>query len=149
MHPFLQHLEEHLGQIQAGAVLRRSEDNRVAISAVRFESCPLPGATTFMTLGLSHHVSHQEDGPDVRIEFLIACGDELVERFNPASILADVSKLWMQTHHAPARGTVIGPKGRFFKESAMEALYCAAPVYFHDAAEPDLLDLHRPPLASG
>jgi hypothetical protein len=46
------------------------------------------------------------------------------------SLLADVSDQALSSHAAPARGTVIGPRGRFFAESEMEALYCAAPVYF-------------------
>jgi hypothetical protein len=86
-----------------------------------------------MTLGLSHHISHQTEGPDLRLEFLVACDEGTIDLFNPASVLADICDIWFQNHHAPARGTVIGPRGRFFKESEMAALYCSPPLYFHQA----------------
>jgi hypothetical protein len=46
------------------------------------------------------------------------------------SVLADVSDQAIAMHAAPERGTVIGPRGRFFAETKMEALYCTAPVCF-------------------
>lgn len=123
---FIDHIEEHLGRIQGGA--RISE----GLSAARFPDCPAPGSTTFMTLGLSHHVFHQAQGVNVRLEFLVACHENFVEAFSPASVLADVCDTYVPTHHAPPRGTVIGPRGRFFPESEMEALYCSLPIYFHE-----------------
>ena len=124
---FVEHMEEHLGRIQAGARLSES------IHGVRFADMPEPGASTFATLGLTHHVLKQGgDGPDVRVEFLVACRDEVVDAFNPLSVLAAMSDQAMDLHTAPPRGTVIGPRGRFFPASEMEALYCAAPTYFHE-----------------
>jgi hypothetical protein len=132
VHPFLDHIEEHLGPIHGGGLVHEGAEGGAKVHAVRFGDCPEPGASTIMTLGLTHHVSHQAEGPDVRVEFLIACRDGMVDGLNPASVLADVCDAWARTHHAPARGTVIGPKGRFHKEWEMEALYCSAPTYFHE-----------------
>jgi hypothetical protein len=49
------------------------------------------------------------------------------------SVLADVSEQALERHSAPPRGTVIGPRGQFFDESPMEALYCAQPSYFDES----------------
>ena len=127
MHPFLEHIETCLGPIQSGARLREGVDG------VRFRDRPHDGATAFLTLGLSHHVFGQRHGVGVRIEFLLACRDEFVESLNPLSVLADVCDEVVPAHSAPSRGTVFGPRGRFFEGSEMEALYCGAPVYFPDA----------------
>jgi len=126
MAAFIDHIESHLGPIQDGARLREG------VQGVRFRDRPNPGATTFMTLGLSNHVLTQRSGVDVRIEFVIACHDAFVEGFNSLSVLADVCDQVLPDHSAPARGTVFGPRGRFFEGSEMEALYCASPVYFPD-----------------
>jgi hypothetical protein len=122
---FVDHIEEHLGPIQGGTPLREG------VQAAWFADCPSPGATTVMTLGLSHHVFHQTNGPDVRLELVMACHESLVESLNPASLLADVCDRIAPTHHAPARGTVFGPAGPLFPASEMEALYCSPPTYFH------------------
>ena len=124
MAAFIDHIESHLGPIQDGARLRPG------VQGVRFLDRPDRGATTFMTLGLSSHVLTQRSGVGVRIEFVIACRDAFVQPFNPLSVLADVCSQVLPGHSAPARGTVYGPRGRFFRESEMEALYCASPVYF-------------------
>jgi hypothetical protein len=126
-HPFITHVERCLGPIQAGATLREG------VQGARFGDCPHKGASAFMTLGLSHHAFTQSRSPRVRIEFLVACRDQFVESFRPLSVLADVSDQAVLLHSAPARGTVIGPRGRFFEKSEMQALYCTHPTYFDDA----------------
>ena len=123
---FIYHIEKHLGPIRSGARLGEG------ISAVRFTDCPMPGATTFMTLGLSHHFFSQAVRESVCIELLVACREDLVEPFNPASVLADVCERIVPAHVAPPRGTVFGPAGRFFAASKTEALYCSPPAYFHE-----------------
>ena len=85
-----------------------------------------------MTLGLSHHAFHQTEGVNVRPEILIACHAKTVEAFNPASVLANVCDMCVAAHHAPPRGTVFGPRGRFFPDSEMTALYCSLPTCFHE-----------------
>jgi hypothetical protein len=127
MHAFIEHVESHLGPIQDGARLR------AGISGVRFCDRPHRGSSSFLTLGLSHHVLTQRHRPGVRVEFILACKDEFVDLLNPLSVLADVCDEVEPAHSAPARGTVFGPRGKFFEGSEMEALYCAAPVYFPDA----------------
>lgn len=126
MPTFVEHLEEYLGPIQGGTRLNN------ATMAAWFADCPVRGAATFMTVGLSHHVFHQAEGANVRLEFIVACHTSTVEAFNPASVLANACDMCAPTHHAPPRGTVLGPKGRFFPESEMTALYCSPPTCFHD-----------------
>src|SRR5688572_5513406 len=121
MHPFLAHLEAHMGPIQAGGRLRDG------VQAVRFKDRPFRGASSFLTLGLSHHVLRQEEGAGVRIEFLLSCRNEFVASFNSASVLADVCDAVFEAQSPPLRGAVFGPRGRFFDESEMEALYCSPP----------------------
>jgi hypothetical protein len=125
-HPFIEHVEAYLGPIQSGA--RLTED----VNWVWFRDMPAPGARTYMTLGLSHHALEQSEGPKKRVELLIACRNEFVEKLDPMALLTDVLDHALRVHSAPPRGTVIGPRGRFFAESAMEALYCTMPTYFHD-----------------
>ena len=120
----IEHLERYLGPIQAGAQLGEG------VQGVQFRECPSAGSSSFMILGLSDHVFKQASGQGIRIEFVIACGNEFVESLNPLSILADVSDRIASTHVAPARGTVLGPAGRFSPQFQMEALYCCNPVYF-------------------
>jgi hypothetical protein len=127
MPSLIEHLEAHLGPITGGCSLRDR------VQGVRFADCPRPGSATFMTLGLTHHVFRQASGKGVRLEFVISCRDEFVASFNPLSLLADIADRCLPAHTAPARGTVFGPAGRFFPESAMEALYCTVPAYFPDA----------------
>ena len=85
-----------------------------------------------MTLGLTHHVFHQAEGANVRLELLIACHAKTVDAFNPGSVLANVHDMCVPGHHAPPRGTVLGPRRRFFPESEMTALYCSLPTCFHE-----------------
>jgi hypothetical protein len=122
----IEHVERYLGPIEAGARLREG------VQGAWFRERPFAGSSSFMTLGLSHHVFKQAAGNGIRLELLIACRNEFVESFNPLSILADVSDRVASTHVAPARGTVIGPAGRFSPQFQMEALYCCSPVYFDD-----------------
>lgn len=122
----IDHLERYLGPIHSGAPLG------AGVQGVLFPDRPFRGSTTFTTLGLSNHLLSQERGPQVRLEFVLACRNAVVDAFSPLSVLADISEHAVAAHSAPARGTVIGPRGRFFPESTMEALYCAEPVYFDD-----------------
>jgi hypothetical protein len=101
-----------------------------SVQGVWFREQPVRGATTFATLGLSHHLLSQPTGVQLRIELLLACRNEFVSAFKAMSVLADVSDDIRSLHQAPSRGTVFGPRGRFFAESEMAALYCSAPVYF-------------------
>jgi Suppressor of fused protein (SUFU) len=123
---FTDHIEEHLGPVRGGVRV----DEGLAI--VAFADCPAAGASTMMTLGLSHHAFHQADGPNLRIEFLIACRAGMIEAFHPELILADVSETVVRRHEAPPRGTVLRWGKRFFPETRMEDLYCAPPIYFHE-----------------
>jgi hypothetical protein len=63
---------------------------------------------------------------------MIACHEWMVQAFNPASVLANICDSCLPTHHAPPRGTVFGPRGRFMPESEMEAVYCSLPSCFPD-----------------
>jgi hypothetical protein len=122
----IEHVESYLGPIQAGARLREG------VQGAQFRERPVAGSSSFMTLGLSHHVLKQGSGKGIRIELVIACRDNFVESLSPLSILADVADRVAATHVAPARGTVLGPAGRFSPRFPMEALYCCNPVYFDD-----------------
>ncbi len=115
----VRYFETYLGPIQSG--LRLSE----GVQGVTFREQPVTGATAFTTLGLCNHLLAQKRGPSVRVEFLLACQNSFIDSFRPLSVLADVSDQALALHSAP-------PRGRFFAESQMEALYYAAPVYFQD-----------------
>jgi suppressor of fused protein SUFU len=124
---FIEHIEEYLGPIQGGTGLREG------VQAAWFADCPSPGSTAVMTLGLSHHAFHQAEGPDVRMEMIIAWHGDAAPSLNGAgSVLADICDRIVPAHHAPPRGTVFGPGGRFFPGSEVEALYCSLPTYFSE-----------------
>jgi len=127
---FIEHLEHHLGPIHNGATLCEG------VLGAQFLARPFAESTTFMSVGLSHHVFQQSNGNPLRIEFLVACHNKFVDAFNPMSILADLCEQAISLHSVPPRGTVIGPRGKFFETTMMEALYCASPVYFDDALSP-------------
>ena len=130
VNPFIEHLERHLGPIHNGATLCEG------VLGAQFQACPFAESTTFVSVGLSHHVFQQGNSAPARIEFLVACHKHFVSALNPLSIIAGLCEQAISLHRVPPRGTVVGPCGKFFETTKMEALYCASPVYFADALSP-------------
>jgi hypothetical protein len=128
----IDHLEGYLGEIVAG--FNFGEPGPPPFQVARFGGGLLPGVGAIATIGLSGHVLHQTSGNQLRHELLFlfpASGD-------PASfpaILKELGDDCLKTHHAYARGEVIGPRGPLIPGSRCEALYVAPPAYYPEDFE--------------
>ncbi len=125
--PLIRFMESHLGPIASGSIF---EDP--AIQVVRFDNQPFEKAVTYATLGLSHHVLKQEQGPDIRMELLLGCHERFAS-WNPGSLLAVVAKDLLSKHRALRQGDVLGPAGPIKEGSSCHGFWCTSPGYYPDA----------------
>jgi hypothetical protein len=126
--PLIAHLERHLGPIVRGA-----EDARLpGVWVVVFSDRPAPGATTYATLGLSHHLLTGVAGRQYRLE-LLGCSRAEFDALAPEGALLTVAEEMLARHAPLLRGQVVGPAGSIVPGSTLRAFYCTVPVYFPDA----------------
>ena len=127
----IRHLESHLGVIAEGwSHVEDKADHPFQI--VRFEGQPMKGASTFTTLGLSRVILSQRNRAPIREELIFSCYNRFIDWEVP-QILASLGDQLLSSERAYLRGQVLGPAGPLFKNSDLEALYCARPVYFPEA----------------
>jgi len=118
------HLEGHLGQFVEGW----KSDPPTGVQVVRFANQPFPQASTFVTLGLSHHVLDQGDDAKAALELLLPAWDD-TDRWAVVSLLGSFAHLVVEKHHAPPRGTVSN-LDYFIPGGRMSAVYVSLPVTF-------------------
>jgi hypothetical protein len=134
------HLERHLGQIQEGWS-KDATGEQLPFQVVRFDDTPVVGASSFSTLGLSRTTLH---GPGQRSfhQELMFASYKRYETWNIPALLQQLGSQALSRGSAYLRGECIGPRGRLFPASVLEAVYFALPVYW-----PDSLAVHRPAAA--
>jgi hypothetical protein len=129
---FIEYLESELGTIAGG--LRFEVPAEQDVGVARFENQPVPEAITYVTTGLSRHLLHQLEKPDLRVE-LVGC---VWARFRDSgldSLLHIVAREILESHHAPPRGFVMGPSGPIIPGSELQAFYFMHPAYHGEALE--------------
>ncbi|MDQ0418971.1 hypothetical protein J2Z48_003195 [Croceifilum oryzae] len=127
MSDYIDFLESHLGEIEAGT--SKIEGFQVA----RFTKGPFPGTVTYSTLGMSHHyLKSPVSNKEIRMELFFVSYSE-PEYDNIPGILEQVGREALEKHQAYLAGEVIGPRGKLFEGTQLEALYVAMPVYFPDS----------------
>jgi antitoxin YqcF len=122
------HLESFLGSIDYGW---KDNDSENAISVARFRNQPVDGMSTYVTLGLSHHVLSMPNKREVRQELVFSTFDT-VPRDDIVSFLLSFSDFILTKHEALLRGQVIGPADPIISGSSMNAVYASMPVIFDD-----------------
>ncbi len=123
------YIERVLGEPDVGSMLTdAAQAQRYFVT--RFANTPIPGATTFMTLGLSEHRLTQPDG-SIRQELVFAHYDRF-QHMESAKLITSVARECLESHRALLHGDVLGPAGPLCVDTEMQALYCCPPVYFDD-----------------
>jgi hypothetical protein len=124
------HLESFLGPIIDGTAGDGS--TAAGVQVVWFASDrPVTGVSTVATLGLSHHRLAQPSGSDLRQELILHLPTN-GQPANAAAVLFQLAGELIADHRGLLRGEVVGPRGQLFADSAMTALYAAAPIYLPD-----------------
>jgi hypothetical protein len=126
---FIEHLERHLGVIADGSAVVSEVDPSLRIA--RFPDQPGRGATTWTTVGLSKHALHQAKGPELRIE-LLGCAWSTFDESGLDALLMILAEDILQSHHAPAQGSVVGPNGPIVDGSELEGFVFLEPGYHPD-----------------
>ncbi|KOP69422.1 hypothetical protein AMS59_23395 [Lysinibacillus sp. FJAT-14745] len=129
MHNYIEFLEGHLGEIEYGWD-KDSEGNILPFQIVKYKKGPFSGTVTYSTLGLSKQnlvspISKKEIRQELFFVSYANFGDK-----NIPGILQHVGLQAINNNVAILRGDVIGPYGRLFEHSSLEALYVSIPVYF-------------------
>jgi hypothetical protein len=122
-------MESYLGRIDVGWSVD-GEGGRLNFQVVRF-SADVAGGIPFSTLGVSRYRLKSPSANVIRQELLMLVPRSLGDGPVP-SILRQVGEDVIKSGTALLRGDVIGPKGKVFDRSTMEALYVASPVYLPD-----------------
>jgi hypothetical protein len=132
MNNYIKFLEEHLGMIQYG--WNKDADGRnLPFQVVKYEKGPFPGTVTYSTLGLNlHYLKDARSEKRIRHELFLVAEGNFGDK-NIPGILQQVGLEALNSHLAYLRGQVIGPRGKLFTDSELEALYVSMPVYFPDS----------------
>jgi hypothetical protein len=124
------HLESFLGPIDGG--WRDCDGTKWPFQVVRFSGGPITGARTFVTLGFSFTLLHSpECEGEFRLELMIMARQSFGDRNIPA-LLHQIGMYAVSSKHGYLRGSVLGPNGRIFEGSEMEAFYVTVPTYLPD-----------------
>jgi hypothetical protein len=122
------HLEHHLGPIKRGwSSASGPEDIQVCC----FPGQPDASASTYATLGLSHHVLKMKDAREVRQELVMSFHTEHAPEALP-SLLFHVAERMIREHAALLRGEVISLGHPVVPGTEMTALYASLPVLLPD-----------------
>jgi len=125
------HLERYLGTIDAGWS-RDADGQEMPVEVVRFEQGERPVVVSFATLGLSRHpLVSATSGKMIRQELVMTVPSSLHDGPAPG-LLQQISIEAIAGNRALVRGEVIGPRGKLFEGSVMEAVYVAIPVHLPD-----------------
>jgi len=128
----VEHLEAHLGPIEAGWS-SDADGDAVPFQVARFAHGPVAGTRVFSTLGLSDYpLPSRASDKLIRHELVMLAREVFGER-NIPGLLQQVGLEALRKSSPYLRGDVIGPRGPLFNGSEMRALYVAMPVYFPDS----------------
>ena len=129
MDKYIDFLENHLGEIEYGWN-KDAEDNILPFQIVKYKSGPFHGTVTYSTLGLSKQkLVSPTTKKEIRQELIFVSYSSFGDN-NIPGILQQVGIQAMKNKVAYLRGDVIGPYGKMFENSCLEALYSSIPVYF-------------------
>jgi hypothetical protein len=132
MSNYIKFLEEHLGMIQYGWSTD-TDGRKLPFQIVKYKRGPFPGTVTYSTLGLSfHYLKDPRSEKRIRHELFFVAETNFGDQ-NIPGILQQVGLEALDSHLAYLRGQVIGPRGKLFTDSELEALYVSMPVYFPDS----------------
>lgn len=109
-----------------------TEGTLLPFSIVRIDGCPMPGAFSLVTVGLSERELVFPSGASARQELLLSCYD----RYAPLNVQGLIGLVALECagrNQALARGEVLGPSGPVLDKLRMEALYASLPAYAPDA----------------
>jgi hypothetical protein len=124
----VEHLERHLGTLDAGWKEREADGN--AIRVVAFPDQPYDGVDTLATLGLSRSPLPMPGNRQVRQELLFIA-DHRYPRQQVASFLLTFAEHVQRQGRALLRGDVVGPGPPLIPGVGANAVYAAIPV-LHD-----------------
>jgi hypothetical protein len=129
MNGYVNFLEQHLGMIEQGWNTDISGE-KLPFNIVKYKGGPFPGTVTYSTLGLSHHfLKYPQSDGNLRQELFLVADSDFGEQ-NIPNILQLLGTEALESHLGYLRGQVIGPRGKLFKDTDLEALYATMPVYF-------------------
>lgn len=129
---YVEYLEHHLGNIECGWS-QDSEGNKLPYQIVKYSGGPFQGTVTYSTLGLSNEgfmspISKKK----IRQELIFVSYSNFGDK-NIPGLIQQLSFHMLKKQQPYLRGDVIGPYGKLFNSSALEALYVTKPVYFPDS----------------
>lgn len=125
-----EHLELFLGETAGG--WKDPPGERWPFQVLEFLRGPIADAMILSTLGLSDFpLVSAVSGKEIRHELIFMVRASFGYR-NIPPILHDVGKEAIDRGHAYLRGEVIGPRGKLFADTEMEALLLCYPVYLPD-----------------
>jgi Suppressor of fused protein (SUFU) len=121
------HLEQHLGELNGEGFFRSEHSPEQKLAVVSFPDQPCDGATTLASLGLSHH---RLDGDGPRQEFLISCWQHWT--FESASILTGVVKEALRRHEVLEWGATFNVRKPICDGSTAHGFLAWEPFLFDD-----------------
>ncbi|NOU86249.1 hypothetical protein GC102_10745 [Paenibacillus sp. LMG 31460] len=131
MNKYTEFLEKYLGTIQYGWS-KNENDQKLPFKIVKYAGGPFPGTVSYSTLGLSNeNLTSIVSGKQIRQELIFNAYASFGDN-NIPGILQQIGQLALKNKRAYLRGDVIGPNGKIFDNSDLEALYITSPVYFTD-----------------
>lgn len=132
MSNFIEFLEDHLGEIQYGWN-HDEKGEKIPFQIVKFAGGPFPGTSTYTTLGLSHEpLIYPIEGKEMYQELVFVAPTEFGDQ-NIPGIMIQVGREMLRKREILLRGEVIGPAGKLFTDTDLEALYVTVPVYFEES----------------
>lgn len=141
------HIEQTLGPISALAGGQDDEGNPFPFRIAIVPECPVDGATTLVTVGLSETPLKQEDGTDIRHELVICAyqrfGEEVFE--NLIKVMGFMAQSLLAQEEAIAAGDIVDLGESLVSGSPMTALYLVDPLYFPE--EFRSMETVKPPVA--
>ncbi len=131
MKDLIEHLEEHLGQIDGG--WKDSDGEAWPYHVLRFVGRPTSNLVTYTTLGLGDtSLRSRVSSKWIRHELLFMARPSFCDRNIPA-LLHQVGMEAINNGFAYLRGDVIGPRGIVIPGTDKEALYITLPIYLPDS----------------
>jgi len=120
------HLEHYLGPIERGW---SASTGPMGVQVCRFRDQPYASASTFATLGLSHHALRMTEKREVRQEVVLSV-QKSQAREELAGLLLEVATRMIREHRALLRGEVLPLGSTILPGTEATALYASLPVLF-------------------
>jgi hypothetical protein len=136
----ISHIEKHLGKISSSWTVK---DDNEHIQIIKFLNNPQKKVSTFLTLGLSHHLLSMPSGKECRQELLFSVYDKFNSE-DVASMLIMFSKLIISSHKAVLRGGIEKIGKSILPNVKTSYLFASVPFIFAETF--DLLKETNPPV---